>query len=79
MIASRPSSVSWRVPVAANGCSGRCGSSGCQCPSSQVNHWFRPWSYTDTGRLKNFASSTPQPVPPLTVPSGWIQPTAKTW
>ena len=63
----------------AKGCSGITGSSGCQCPSCQVNQALRAWSNTDTGRLKNFASSTPQPVPPFTVSSGWIQPTANTW
>ena len=66
------------MPVAAKGRSGMTGASGAQCPSFHVNQPWRAWSKTLTGRLKNLASSTPQPVPPCTVSSPWIHPTTKT-
>ena len=62
------------MPVPQNGLAPIVGWSGSHRPPRQENQALRPWSKTETGRLNSFASSTAQPVPPLTVSSDWIQP-----
>ena len=51
------------------------GSHAAQASPVQVNQRPLAWSKTKSGLLQSFANSAPQPVPPRTVPSSWIQPT----
>src|SRR5262249_19829235 len=77
-MAARPLSRRKRVPVPVKWgwvMTGAC--AGCHASPVHWNHSSWSWSNTCNRLLKNFAYSALTPVPPTTVPSGWIFPTRK--